>query len=329
MGSMELLSTAPESMAQLSLAAADYNRYPGETVTLYLRFTVPVEGGSLQLALPKVMVIQSYVLPDGIPLSLPRVVEDEEDLVLTIALTDPFQTGQAYELEVRVLINTFYFNQYLLAEARLLDHTMQTQALESIRIAVHAKGKYLQHLPELYENDDFTGRFLMLFESMWKPISKQIDQVDVYFDPGLTPEGFIPWLASWVGLPVDNSLPPERIRTLLKSAMMLFQCRGTYKALQTYLQIYTGGEVEVVEQRARNFTLGQQSALGVDIALGTQNKPNTVSINIRVPAAELDRMHFTEAMYGRKIEEITRTLVPAHVDYRVQCQFDHHLERRN
>jgi hypothetical protein len=34
-------------------------------------------------------------------------------------------------------------------------------------------------------------------------------------------------------------------------------------------------------------------------------------------------------MYGRKIEEITRTLVPAHVDYQVHCQFDHLLERRN
>jgi phage tail-like protein len=329
MSSMDLQSPVSVSAAQLSLAAAEYNRYPGEPATFYLAFTVPDGRSTLQLALPKVMVIESYLLPEGVSYSIPSVIEDEQDLILSIPLGEPFQPGQEYQIQVQVSIKTFYFNQYLLAEARLLDSDKQTLSLEAIRIAVHEKGKYLQYLPELYETDQFMGRFLMLFESMWKPISQQIDQVDVYFDPGLTPENFIPWLATWIGLPVDDNLPPERKRALLKSAMMLFQCRGTLNALQTYLQIYTGGEVEVIEQRARNFILGQHSSLGVDIALGTQNRPNTVLINILVSAQELERLHFTQAMYGRKIEEITRTLVPAHVDYQVHCQFDHLLERRN
>jgi phage tail-like protein len=329
MGSMELSSLVSEPTTLLSLAAAEYNRYPGEVATLYMAFSVPDERGTLQLALPKVMEIDSYVLPEGIPYTLPLVMEDEQDVILSIPLEEPFHIGQEYQIEVRAALKTFHFNQYLLAEARLLDRDLQTLGLEAIRITVHAKGKYLQYLPELYEKDDFTGRFLMLFESMWKPVSQQIDQVDAYFDPGLTPETFIPWLATWIGMPVDDSLPPERMRALLKSAMMLFQCRGTYKALQTYLQIYTGGEVNVVEQRARNFVLGPQSALGVDIALGTKNRPNTVTIDIRVSSAEPERMHFSEAMYQRKIEEITRTLVPAHVDYQVHCYFDHLLEKRN
>jgi phage tail-like protein len=328
MGSMDLISPVSEPTTLLSLAAEEYNRYPGEMATVHLSFTVPDRRGRLQLALPKVMEIDSYLLPDGIPYTLPLFVEDDQDVILTFPLEEPFQIGQEYEIQVRLLIKTFTFNQYLLVEARLLDHDLQTLSLEAVRIAVHAKGKYLQYLPELYEHDDFTGRFLMLFESMWKPVSQQIDQMDAYFDPGLTPENFIPWLSTWVGLPVDENLPSERKRTLLKSAMMLFQCRGTYKALQTYLQIYTGGKVEVIEQRARNFVLGPQSTLGVDIALGTENKPNTVSINIRVSVEELERMQFTEAMYHRKIEEITRSLVPAHVDYQVQCQFDNVLERR-
>jgi phage tail-like protein len=322
---MDLFQSTP----QLSLASGQYNHYPGEMAALYLHFLVPDQPSTLQLALPKVMEISAYVLPEGIPYTLPSIVEAEEDIILVIPLEEPFQSGTEYEVKVQVLIDTFHFDQYLLAEARLIGDDAQTLALEAVRIAVHAKGKYLKYLPELYESDDFTGRFLMLFESVWKPISQQIDQVDSYFDPGLTPEGFIPWLASWIGMPVDEGLPADRMRELLKSALMLYQCRGTYKALQTYLQIYTGGEVTVIEQRARNFVLGTHSALGADIALGTQNRPNTVSIHIRVHPQELERIQFTESMYGRKMDEITRMLVPAHVDYQVQCDFDRSFERRN
>jgi phage tail-like protein len=316
-----------ESTDQLSLAASQYNRYPGETASLYVRFSRAEAAELLQLAVPKGLEITSYSLPPGIPHELPSIIEGDNEIVFAVPLAGHFQVGQPYELQVQAAIKTFHFNHYLLAEARILGQDGQQMAVESIQIAVHAKGKYLKYLPELYESDDFAGRFLMLFESVWKPISQQIDQVDVYFDPGLTPESFIPWLASWIGMPVDQNLPPERVRTLLKSALVLYQCRGTLNALNTFLEIYTGGVVTVKEQRARNFVLGAQSSLGLDIALGKENRPNTVLIDLRVAPDELQRMNFTAGMYLRKMEEIIRSLVPAHVDYQVHCTFDLTPER--
>jgi phage tail-like protein len=222
----------------LSLAADFYNRYPGEQVTFFLQFTAPeqVAGAALQFAIPRMLKVQSYELPEGIPTSLPTVSEVDQDLVVRIPLEKYFNAGQQYEIVVRVLINSFYVDHHVQAEARLLGADMQTIPTESVRVTVWGQGKYLEYLPELYGSDDFTSRFLMLFESFLKPISQQIDQIENYFDPDLTPQEFIPWLSSWIGLPVDDNLPVRRMRNLLNRAMYLFQRRGTLQALQMTLK---------------------------------------------------------------------------------------------
>lgn len=314
------MSAAP---AELALAVDAYNRYPGELATFHLRFSVPRKAGAtLQFAMPRSLQVESYLLPEGIPPSLPSVAEVGQDLIVIIPLDKHFSKGQTYDIEARVRINTFYFNQYLGTEASLIAADGSVLASESVQVTVFGKGSYLKHLPEIYENDHFTSRFLMLFESFWKPISQQIDQVENYFDPDLTPPEFIPWLASWIGLPLDKSLPMERMRALIKQAIMLFQCRGTAQALRTYLEIYTSGRVNILERRARNFVLGKDTSLGLDVALGTENQPNSVRIDLHIPPGELARSGYTETMYQRKMDEIVRTMVPAHTVFDVTCTFE-------
>ena len=314
------MTAAPDILA---LAADAYNRYPGELATFYLRFTVPKKSGAtLQFAMPKSLKVESYLLPDGIPTTLPSVVEVDQDMIVLIPLDKHFSKGQTYNIVARVHINTFYINQYLITEASLVAADGAILAAESVQVAVYGKGKYLKNLPEIYESDHFTSRFLMLFESFWKPISQQIDQVDNYFDPDLTPPEFIPWLASWIGLPLDKTLPLDRMRALIKQAIMLFQCRGTYQALRTYLEIYTDGQVNIIERRAKNFVLGQDTSLGLDVALGTENMPNSVRIALNIPPGELARSGYSESMYQRKMQEIVRTMVPAHTVFDITCAFE-------
>jgi phage tail-like protein len=309
---------------ELWLAADYYNRYPGELVTLHLRFLVPARPGVvLQLAMPRVMEVETYRMPPGIPATLASVAESGPDALVLIPLEGHFSPGQVCQIEIGLRLKTFYANQHLLVEASLtVPQEAATLAEASLRLTVFGKGKYLQYLPEIYQSDDFTSRFLMLFESFWKPVHQQIEQVDAYFDPDLTPPAFIPWLASWLGLPVDDFLPLERMRALLKNAMFIFQRRGTRQALQTYLEIYTGGRVEIVERRAANFILGPQASLGSEIALGTNNQPNTVSIRLVVPKTELERTGYSPETYQRKVASIVPDVLPAHVLYQIDCQFE-------
>jgi phage tail-like protein len=315
---------APAADTELLMFAADsYNRYPGELVTLHLRFQTPEQPGVvLQLAMPRVMQAEMYDLPPGVPSTLPSVAEAGEDVLVLIPLSEHFTPGQQYDIRIGARLQTFYVNQHLLVDARLVTPAdAVTLAEASLRLTVFGKGKYLQYLPEIYEGDDLSSRLLMMFESFWKPVNQQIEQVENYFDPDISPPEFIPWLASWVGLPVDESIPLERMRALVRNATTLFQRRGTKQALETYLEIYTTGQVEILERRAANFILGPAARLGNEIALGTANQPNTILIRLRVPRAELERTGYTAETYQRRISELVRDIIPAHVLYEVECNF--------
>ncbi len=106
---------------------------------------------------------------------------------------------------------------------------------------------YLQYLPALYREDDFTGRFLRIFEDIIDPVEGTINNLHFYFDPGTTPESFIPWLASWVGLVLDERWPEARRQELINSAVELYRWQGTKRGLSQYLKIYTGVMPEIIE----------------------------------------------------------------------------------
>ncbi|MGD8625819.1 MAG: phage tail protein, partial [Anaerolineae bacterium] len=167
-----------------------------------------------------------------------------------------------------------------------------------------------RHLPELYARDEFMARFLMLFESFWAPLEAQIDAMDYYLAPGTTPERLLPWLASWVGLALDARLPRDRQRALVRAAIWLHRRRGTRQALQQYLEIASGGAVEIVEHRAADFCLGPDNRLGPGVALGRGNRPHTFTVVVDLPDQDGD---------GREQRQLLESIVeaekPAHTDY--------------
>ena len=306
----------------LSLAADRYNCYSGELVTYHIRFCVPEQPKAiLQFTMPSIMEVESYQLPPEISAEQLSMTSVNQEKSVLIPLSKNFIVGQLYDIQIQTRFQTFALNQYLVTEAYLTTDTEGILASDTLQVAVFDKAKNLKYLPEIYDSDDFTSRFLMLFESFWKPIDQQINQLEYYFDPDLTPPDFVPWLASWLGLSVDTSLPLSRVRSLLKNAMMLYQYRGTSQALKSYLEIYTDGEVDIIEQRSKNFILGKDSSLGVDIALGSENQPNSILINLRMPKSELERAQYSEEMYQRKINKIVRTMVPAHTNVNAKCAF--------
>lgn len=308
--------------ATVSIAADRYNCYPGETLKLFIRFIRPDQpGAELQVHLPHILKIEEYELPAGMPASKLFLVEGNQEITLSLKLDDFSIPGESYDLTILASISTFFRDQYLLCEADLSDRDGRLLSGEEIQIAVVNRSKYMEHLPEIYEQDDFINRFLMMVESFWKPANQQIDFVSSYFDPLLTPVEFLPWLASWMGMPVDEYMPEERKRKLIRSAMFYFQQRGTKAALQDYLQVYTDGVVEIFEKRAKNFVIGKEGRLGVEVALGKQNKANMVLIRIKVPKVELERLGLSEKMYRMKLEEAVRNFIPASAYFEVDYEF--------
>ena len=139
---------------------------------------------------------------------------------------------------------------------------------ETSRRDVPARSSYIDYLPALYRDDELMGRFLLIFESVLKPLEHTVDNLDLFFDPLLTPEVTLPWLASWLDLAFDPSWPVRKRRDLIKAGAELYRWRGTKRGLSEYLRIYTGTVPEIVEY-IPGMTLDGETQLGMGTKLGS------------------------------------------------------------
>jgi phage tail-like protein len=173
--------------------------------------------------------------------------------------------------------------------------------------ALGSQSSYLKYLPAIYSQSDFMGRFLMIFEDILGPIEGVLDNISYYFDPGATPEELLSWLASWVNLALDETWSLERRRNLVKSAVELFQWRGTLRGLRQYLQIYAGVEPEIIEDFG-GMPLDERSRLGWNTVLG-EERPYTFTVVLKLADGTVDL---------NKVRAIIEAEKPAHTDYRLR-----------
>lgn len=117
---------------------------------------------------------------------------------------------------------------------------------------------YLRDLPVIFQESDFLGRFLLIFESLWEPLEQRQDHVAAYFDPHTAPASFLPWLSSWLDLPLDRHWPESRSRDLLADAMDLYRWRGTSYGLSRLIEVCTGCAAEVSEDPDNRFVFDIQ-----------------------------------------------------------------------
>ena len=106
---------------------------------------------------------------------------------------------------------------------------------------------FLDYLPSIYRDDEFLARFLRIFEEVVAPVELTLENAHHYFDPRMTPEALLPWLATWVDLSLDENWPIEKRRQLIRAGVELYQWRGTRRGLHEYLRIYTGVDPEIIE----------------------------------------------------------------------------------
>jgi phage tail-like protein len=112
---------------------------------------------------------------------------------------------------------------------------------------------YLDYLPDIFRDDEFLGRFLLIFESVWEPLEQRQDHLHRYFDPKTAPSSFLPWLASWMDLPRMANWPEPVVRNLIAEATELNRWRGSRYGLSRLLEAATGGVVSIREDPSRPY----------------------------------------------------------------------------
>lgn len=109
----------------------------------------------------------------------------------------------------------------------------------------------LESLPSVYrENtdaEDFTARFLSLFDSSIEDLDRLIERYPALLDPNGVPEQVLPWLGSFLDIVFDQSWKEERRRAILDAAPELYKLRGTVEGMKLAVRLVFGEEPSIEE----------------------------------------------------------------------------------
>jgi phage tail-like protein len=134
---------------------------------------------------------------------------------------------------------------------------------------------------------------LDVMEMLHEPAEDVLERLDAVFDPRRTPDGLVPYLATWLDLapvlPVTTGLPC--LRELVGAAAAFAQQRGTARGLILFLETATG---------TPGFEVDEQ-------VLTPDGRPRPFHVLIRVPRSS--------APHRAMLERIIELEKPAHVTY--------------
>ena len=160
-------------------------------------------------------------------------------------------------------------------------------------------------LPAVYLEDDFTQRLTAGLDEVLAPVLLTLDCLDAYLDLELAPPDFLDWLASWVGMPVDETWPVELRREVMRHAIELHRWRGTARGLELALGILTDGTVEVTDS-------GGVTCSATPDTAPPPAAPAEVRVRVRVRVADPGGVDET------RLRAAVASAVPAHVQATVE-----------
>jgi phage tail-like protein len=102
-------------------------------------------------------------------------------------------------------------------------------------------------LPAIYQEDDFTTRWVAAFDDVVNPLVAVLDCIEAYLDPALAPVDFVQWLGTWVGALFDDAQPLDQQRSLVADLVALHGLRGTVSGIVGLLEKSLPVTCEVIE----------------------------------------------------------------------------------
>lgn len=185
-----------------------------------------------------------------------------------------------------------------------------------IELAV-SKQSWLRFLPQIYQvsHDDsnaFLQEFLWIFQQIHESVRVPIDNIHTLFRPADAPAEFLPWLASWIALQLEDDWSEEKKRQWLRAAPALYRVRGTRKALELLLEIYVGVRPKIFENEwpAGAFRVEVSSTIGESSTiLPPMNLTNCFVVELPLQAADVSDDQLI------RIHRVIQAEKPAHTNY--------------
>lgn len=181
-------------------------------------------------------------------------------------------------------------------------------------------------------DEDPMRRFLFIFQHMMTTVTDRIDRIVDLTDPLLCEPKFLPWLASWVGFELDESLPIHQQRELVRRAIRLMRTRGTRLGIEEMVRVLTSAPVRVEERRRpAPAALGKATLIGGRDVIERYQRGEPLGCYLMEPSARRDTSFFTlrleprerfRTRFGERAGQVLRRIVhvvsqerPTHVAF--------------
>src|SRR5438270_8466602 len=175
----------------------------------------------------------------------------------------------------------------------------------------------INYLPGIYqdadeENADFLQRFLLITAHLTSGIEENLEFVHELFDPRITNEKWLPWLASWLAMPLLEGWDEDKRREIIQRTPELYRLRGTAAGLKLALRLFADVKAEIHEGKwpYPGLVIGRSSTIGKDTIL---SPPVFISqcFTVELPdkKAEISRERL------RTVQALVETEKPAHAHY--------------
>jgi phage tail-like protein len=133
--------------------------------------------------------------------------------------------------------------RYVTVRVRLSGDTSATPVLRRVRLDF-PRTTSADLLPSAFRQDpvadDFTERFLSLFDAGIAELDQVIERYPALLDPAGVPDQALPWLAGLLGLSFEAGWDSDSRRALIAAAPELYRRRGTPWALSRAIGIVFG-----------------------------------------------------------------------------------------
>jgi phage tail-like protein len=162
---------------------------------------------------------------------------------LTRAIDDDFATYEA-----PVIAGP---GRYLWIVFELRGNSIVTPRIRSVR-AEFPGHDYLRRLPRTFstepESASFLRRYLAMFGGQLQEMSNRAEHRDILLNPDATAAEALPWLASCLGLTLDERWSVESRRRAIAEAIELWKRRGTIRGLSRFIEIVAGVRPIILEK---------------------------------------------------------------------------------
>ncbi len=187
---------------------------------------------------------------EELPPAEPLMPEPDEDVLIQsfvpMGKVDTFKPPEPPELPPRVPFETS-------PNGHLPEH------LEGVP---RDRSNWLEYLPPIYAEDEFTRRFLLIFETIQTPIEWLLDHFYMMFMSDYAPPEWLQWFGRWADILVPEKIEEAKQRAIIAELGPLFLTRGTPNSLSRHLELVFGEKPDINEPKNKPSTFEVVLSLG-------------------------------------------------------------------